>query len=430
MQLRVSGLGPLREAAVELDAGLTVLVGPNGSGKTWLLTALAAAVDVAHRNPVSAAPLLDQARERLDHAARAAGEPVSVGDLALRVADHDLARAAQELPRWVGVGEQTLGSAKLELVGLPVEHMSLVASGDRFLLELRDGPDSSARLDLGPLAQPEPGRLLLALQQALSRAVDVHPVDRVALDTFLISELRANRPDPFAERWAAVLGSPPAHRLALLVELHLQRRLSLAGLLPTEAGRRLSAGLGRLLGGRIELDPQGVASHVREGAAEAIPVSASPSLVRSLAGPTVSLQRALDRPSYLIIDEPELGLHPEAQVTWARDLIAIAASSRLRVVVATHSDHMLREFSMFAAMKNAGFEPERIRERLGAPPELPFGPLDLRVYDLEPGLARELPSGKYGLSFPDRMTKVVEGANDRGLQLDAEIYGGEVATGE
>ena len=73
-------------------------------------------------------------------------------------------------------------------------------------------------------------------------------------------------------------------------------------------------------------------------------VQAAASMVKSLAGLDVYLSRFASENSLLIIDEPEMNAHPEAQLK-ITELLAILAARGIYVMITTHSpyitDHLI-----------------------------------------------------------------------------------------
>ena len=68
------------------------------------------------------------------------------------------------------------------------------------------------------------------------------------------------------------------------------------------------------------------------------------STVKSLFGLWFYLENQAQRGDLLMIDEPELNIHPENQRHIAR-LLARLVNAGLRVVISTHSDYIVREFN-------------------------------------------------------------------------------------
>jgi hypothetical protein len=68
------------------------------------------------------------------------------------------------------------------------------------------------------------------------------------------------------------------------------------------------------------------------------------SSVKSLAGLSFYLRHIAKRGNFLIVDEPELNLHPDNQRRVARLLVRLSQSG-LRVLISTHSDYVVREIN-------------------------------------------------------------------------------------
>lgn len=68
------------------------------------------------------------------------------------------------------------------------------------------------------------------------------------------------------------------------------------------------------------------------------------SAVKSLFGLWFYLEHRAKKGDILMIDEPELNIHPENQIKITR-LLAQLVNAGLKVVISTHSDYMIREFN-------------------------------------------------------------------------------------
>ncbi len=98
----------------------------------------------------------------------------------------------------------------------------------------------------------------------------------------------------------------------------------------------------RILGGSIELQAMGSGQRLvylpRGG--PALPMHASSSMVRSLAGLDLYLRHGARKGDTLLIDEPEMNAHPEAQMGLV-ELLAYLVNSGIRVVLTTHSPYIV-----------------------------------------------------------------------------------------
>lgn len=77
----------------------------------------------------------------------------------------------------------------------------------------------------------------------------------------------------------------------------------------------------------------------------------SSSIVKTLSSLVIYLKHIAVKNDLVIIDEPELNLHPDNQVKLTR-IIARLVNQGLRFIISTHSDYMVREFSNLIMLSN------------------------------------------------------------------------------
>lgn len=73
-------------------------------------------------------------------------------------------------------------------------------------------------------------------------------------------------------------------------------------------------------------------------------IQMSSSLVKTLSSLDIYLRHLAAKGEYLIIDEPEMNLHPELQRLLAR-VFARMVNAGIRLIISTHSDYILREIN-------------------------------------------------------------------------------------
>ncbi len=88
------------------------------------------------------------------------------------------------------------------------------------------------------------------------------------------------------------------------------------------------------------------------------------STVKTIFGIIFYLRHLIKKGDYLIIDEPELNLHPENQIKIAR-LLARMAKSGIRIIISTHSDYISKELNNLLMLNNKFKGKEEIIERYG-----------------------------------------------------------------
>ena len=84
------------------------------------------------------------------------------------------------------------------------------------------------------------------------------------------------------------------------------------------------------------------------------------SMVKSLFGLWFYLENQASRGSILMIDEPELNIHPENQREIAR-LLARLVNAGLNIVISTHSDYIVRELNSLIMLSQE--QGEKLRKR-------------------------------------------------------------------
>ena len=109
-----------------------------------------------------------------------------------------------------------------------------------------------------------------------------------------------------------------------------------------------------VLGGEYEVDEFGSVFFIDKSSNTRLPLHFSSSTVKTLFGLVFYLQHLSTVGDYLLIDEPELSLHPDNQRKVAR-VLAELVNAGLKVIVSTHSDYFVRELNNLI-MLNSKFE--------------------------------------------------------------------------
>lgn len=205
--------------------------------------------------------------------------------------------------------------------------------------------------------------LLLTLNRSLSstfrnmRNSVYIPAERIGINVFFkeINKNRLNEYDEIMENVRAgtyikrkldVYPSPISsyltnlNRWKDLYEIFYGKDISFAGFELEETREILTS---KLLRGRLTIDTEkDEIRYINNNTQDEIPLQISSSSIKSLVGLELYLQTAAKVGDYLIIDEPELNLHPEAQKDLANVLESLVEVG-LKVVISTHSDYLIRE---------------------------------------------------------------------------------------
>ncbi len=105
-----------------------------------------------------------------------------------------------------------------------------------------------------------------------------------------------------------------------------------------------------VLGGKYEVDDFGNVLFMPSESKNKLPLHFTSSTVKSLFGLVFYLKHLAKEGDYLMIDEPELNLHPDNQRQVAR-ILAQLVNAGLKVIVSTHSDYFVRELNNLIMLK-------------------------------------------------------------------------------
>ena len=107
-----------------------------------------------------------------------------------------------------------------------------------------------------------------------------------------------------------------------------------------------------LLQGSLTVSEYGDINFTPQNSQQKLELHISSSLVKSLSG-LVLYFRHLARPGDLImIDEPELNLHPDSQLLVTR-MLAKAVNQGFKIILSTHSDYIIKEFNNLIMLNRA-----------------------------------------------------------------------------
>jgi len=82
-----------------------------------------------------------------------------------------------------------------------------------------------------------------------------------------------------------------------------------------------------------------------------LPIHLTASVVKSLSNLVIYFRHLATKGDFIIIDEPELNLHPDNQVVIAR-IIAKIVNKGFKVLISTHSDYIIRELNNLIMLKS------------------------------------------------------------------------------
>lgn len=135
------------------------------------------------------------------------------------------------------------------------------------------------------------------------------------------------------------------------------------------------------------------------------------STVKTIFGIIFYLRHLIKNKDYLIIDEPELNLHPENQVKIAR-LLARLVNSGIKVIISTHSDYITKEFNNLLMLDNNFKNKTKIMEKYDYSKEDVLERKNVGAYLFKDGILDEMEIGEEGI-ITKTFDEVIESINER-----------------
>ena len=178
-----------------------------------------------------------------------------------------------------------------------------------------------------------------------------------------------------------------------------------------------------LLNGKLEIDNDGeIKFKPNKSPKKSLPIHMTASIVKSLSSLVVYLKYIAEPNDLIIIDEPEINLHPDNQIILTR-LFAKLINKGFRFIISTHSDYIIREFNNLVMLSDNRLEKEA--ERFGYSKDEYIKQEDMEVLyfnypDKKKGnkqvTVETLPIDEAGFEVPS-INEVINAQNDIAEQL-------------
>lgn len=417
MRLRVANLGPLREAEVDLTKNLIVFAGPNNTGKTYLAWAIYGfeRFELATDELPSLTPVIDALLANPDEPLSLA-EVLDHGDFFRDLTHHFTQRIADEFagdPKHFARTTISLTRSAPRLVTRATS-IQLPWAYDGTVASLFVASDWTMRLSWIEKAERRPPSELPAairatLHQPLGRALSdlirfalrarhktiVFPVERLAINTFAkeLTERRTELVDRLRDQMVHGEAASLADELTRQVERYPRAiRDALHDATRLDRYRRSTSPFADLadeleatvLGGRVALNEDDVLEFTPARAAGThLRIQQSASVVKSLASLVFHLRHRARPDERLIIDEPELNLHPDNQRKVAR-VLAKLVNRGVQLIISTHSDYLIRELNNLIMLSQPSDAARDLARDLGLDPSMLLNSDQLGVYLFRP----------------------------------------------
>jgi len=448
MFFRAQNLGPLRDAEIDLSKDLIVLAGPNNSGKTYLAWSVyglhrcelraedlseawakqllesptySVGIDdlLAENGPAVLASIAGQCRTKLHLCFATEGDRFAKTDLSLRQDRVDTSSRQGWLHSFdshqvQGTFTDRSGGVHLILADADTYRRVILPTQreDRYVPA---NWQAATRARFTLLSDEQRQQLLrytgLQLVTLIPRALfpncTLFPAERLAVNIFA-KELALTRNALIDEMVDADLDNQPGRPIELIrgrtgrypwpIRDSLKVANDLAMLRKRgSAFADLADELEQaILGGAVTVSDLGELLFSPQAVPDArLAIHLTASVVKSLTSLVFYFRHLAEKGDFLIIDEPELNLHPDNQRKIAR-ILAKAVRRGFKVMISTHSDYVLRELNHLIMLNKLPAEEAR---ELGYDPEFALDPAKVGVYLVDDHHTESIPIEATGFSI-------------------------------
>lgn len=457
MIFKVERLGPVNRAEIDLSKDLILLTGPNGTGKTYVAWAVYGLL-ITWQGPSLIELLSDIIRPVADRLLASGSSEFDLAATLWELGDQITSQVARTFSERIAddfaATKQVFEATSIQLDSrdivwrwrLDTLHFSVQTASEwtigfrskanslTFLLDVtkKDEPP----IPLGALSPAARDSVREPLLQALRVSVlfssphpnpMIFPAERIAT-TIFSRELSLKRTDLVDQMLA--MQSQSEKVMGDYLRSHAQRyprpirdSLQMAGDLEhwsrnqsefTDLADYLEQ---RLLRGKVRLSQYGNLEFVPDQRSDiALGMHITASVVKSLSLLVFYFRHMAQKGDFVIIDEPELNLHPDNQRLIAR-VLARAVNRGLKVMASTHSDYLVRELNNLIMLGQDTEPVKALRQKHGYEEAELLKPSQLGVYLFRDNTAEPVPVDETGFSIA-----TIDAEIDRLNAVSQEIY--------
>jgi hypothetical protein len=374
MKITVSNLGPIKSAEIRSNKDLLILTGPNNSGKSYVAYLLYAIHDFVSlvnghggipkylnsqfNNPDKINNILHDNKIYLEHIIVEFKDNIDnfISDLISSNTVKIFASALTNPQVSIDVEDLNLEFTQYDIIGLHVK------DGELHVIWNKDG---YTKTSLDKTANPT--QLLAYSSTLLLEYIKDHdlfghafmlPAERTALNLFsrdIIAKKAGSRDDmalrvlageditEIARSITEEQNNTPKYPFAINAYINFVNAFD--GSIPVGEFAYLAQELEKsILGGKISVSEFNQLLFHPNGTDNALNLHESSSLIKSLSYLVVYLRHNAKKGEFIIIDEPEINLHPNLQIAIGR-FFAKMVNAGLKLIISTHSDYLIKEIN-------------------------------------------------------------------------------------
>lgn len=393
MKLEIKELGAIKEGQIDLSKKINVFCGPNGTGKTYMAYCIYGLLKKQIHigsNEELAKNLVDN--KNIDY-------PIDI-EAVLSYRKDLIANFKEDFDSLFGIGEN-LAKDFFHLTSIGFVENSeefeeiLTESSFEILFSLRktnlklskEKKSLTLRIELldKTISTEEVGSLKFFLNSAILSMLAtfpisstyILPVERNSIFTFS-KELSLSKQEA-VDHFHAMTGKNKMDKFDLFFKKTTRYPLAIKdGLIIAEdlaETKKYTSPFyefateieNELLHGRIIINAEGeIKFKPQKAPKRELPIHMTASIVKSLSSLVVYLKHLAKANDLIIIDEPEINLHPDNQIILTR-LLARLINKGFRLLISTHSDYVVRELNNLIMLSSQNEKISQIKKILPYP---------------------------------------------------------------
>ncbi len=413
MKVKISNLGAIKQAEFELGE-LTIICGDNNTGKSYITHGLYGLLDYLYQDKFFRMPLTNNDLESL---CKNGFVHIKLKDYIKSVNEFlyfNFYKFNKELSTVFAVTDEKLENSNIEL-SLNIEDLKIDTSIGSIIVEVEEQPLTYKSIDSHTLEIRLPTKNKNAIIQRLKTPIEAPNfyipfpiIDYLIPQTFLSSAERTGASifqkelDFTRNRLVDVLqtdisiGSQLIGKFSNTYPLAIKKNVDFIREMPLLSKKEsyiaqhhphILVEFADIIGGNYHISQDGDISFQPKGSKQNIRLALheSSSAVRSLLDIGFYLRHVAQKGDLLMVDEPELNLHPQNQRRVAR-LFAQLINIGIKVFITTHSDYIIKELNTLIMFNQGGKRLESLAKQEGYQHNEFLDPNKVRVYIAEKAL--------------------------------------------
>lgn len=391
MKIKIKELGAIKEGTIDLTKKLNVFCGPNGTGKTYVAYVLyglmKSKIHIGTNKDLSNKLIefkkaeykidfaeVDKYRKELienfkDDFDGLFGIGTHLTQQYFKDTEIDFVESKQEFHEILlqCAFENNISIGKIDLAFTKKSNTDIVT------IEILDKTISSK--DIEPFNLFFYSALISLLATHPISSTYILPVERNSIFTF--NKELSIRKQEAVDHFHAMTGKGKIDKFDLLFNKTTRYPLAIKdGLLVADDLAEIKKNISQyfdfakkiesdLLNGTVEISSEGeLQFKPKQSPKKVLPIHMTASIIKSLSSLVIYLKHIAQKNDLIIIDEPEINLHPDNQIILTR-LFAKLINNGFRILISTHSDYVVREINNLIMLSSDKAEISKLRKKFG-----------------------------------------------------------------